>query len=270
VTGTARLPHEREADTTGTVYVEHNKGVAVVTLARPHKRNALTMQMWRSLEQQVMELSGSADLDAIVVTGQRDVFSAGADLTEVRAASASRSAAEEYCHSIVGALAAVAWSPVPTVALLNGVASGGGAEIALAADSRIALPRAAMQFPMSRLGVVPDALTRDRMVQSVGALRANWLLLTGRLLDARSCRDMGLIDELVDERLVDEALERLVLELRISYNAGHRRSKELMLGATRRPIAELAEEMVESFIGGEVGSRAARLMNRKRTVEAEE
>lgn len=270
MTDGARRPRGREGDTKGTIDVGHRDGVAVLTFARPHKRNALTVDMWRSLEALVTELSGSSELDAIILTGQGKSFSAGADLSEVRVASAGRSEAEAYCHSVVGALAAVAWSPVPTVALLNGVASGGGAEIALAADVRVAMPEAAMQFPMSRLGVVPDALTRERLVQAVGPVRAHWLLLTGRILDAQSCREMGLVDELVDAHCIDEALETLVGELRLSVNGAHQKCKDLLLGSTRRPVPDLAHEMVASFVAGEVGWRAGQLINRNRTVEVEE
>lgn len=264
---TATLRHPATAGS-GDIRVSHRGTIAKVTLSRPHKRNSLTAGMWRSLETVVTELGRSDTLDAIVLTGEGDAFSAGADLVEVHAATESRSAAEAYCHAIVAALAAVAWSPVPTVALLNGVASGGGAEIALAADIRLGLPGAAIQFPMSRLGVVPDALTVDRLVGAVGPVRAHWLLMTGRLVDTHACRQIGLIDELLDETDTgaDAALSALVDELARTRNAGHRRSKELVLGPAGRSVEEYAEEMVASFVAGEVRRRAHQWMNPERTI----
>jgi enoyl-CoA hydratase/carnithine racemase len=244
------------ATATGDIRVGRRGNIAQVTLSRPHKRNSLTMGMWGSLERAVTQLGRSDTLDAIVLTGEGGAFSAGADLSEVYAATESRSAARAYCHAIVRALAAVAWSPVPTVALVNGVASGGGAEIALAADIRLGLPGAAMQFPMSRLGVVPDALTLDRLVGAVGPVRAHWLLMTGRLVDADACRQIGLIDELLDETDTDATLTSLVDELARTRNRGHHRSKELVLGPAGRSVEEHAEEMVASFVAGEVRQRA--------------
>lgn len=123
-----------------------------------------------------------------------------------------------------------------------------------------------MQFPMSRFGVVPDALTLDRLVGAVGPVRAQWLLMTGRLVDAPECRQIGLIDELLDEKDTEAKLSSLVDELALTRNPGHRRSKELVLGRGGRSVEEYAEEMVASFVAGEVRRRAHQWMNPDRTI----
>jgi enoyl-CoA hydratase/carnithine racemase len=264
----ATLRDPAAADT-GEIRIDRHGNIAHITLSRPHKRNSLTVTMWGNLETAVTKLGRSDTLDAIVLTGEGGAFSAGADLSEVHAATESRPAAEVYCHAIVRALAAVASSPVPTVALLNGVASGGGAEIALAADIRLGLPGAAMQFPMSRLGVVPDALTLDRLVGAVGPVRAHRLLITAQLVDAQACRQIGLIDELLDETDTEPTLSSLVDELARTRNPGHYRSKELLLGTAGRSVEEYAEEMVASFVAGEVRRRAQQWMNPEHTIGTE-
>jgi enoyl-CoA hydratase/carnithine racemase len=196
----------------GEVRTEVRDGVGWITLSRPEKRNALTVAMWRALPKAVRALADRQDLVALVLQGAEGTFGAGADLTDIVAATESRATATEYCLDVVTALHAVATAPLPTVAVISGVAAGGGAELALACDLRIADPGAKITFPFARMGVVPDQLTLQRLAATVGPSRARRLVLTGETVDAAQALAIGLVD-LVSEaggaRAYDANLSRL-------------------------------------------------------------
>lgn len=247
----------------GEVRTEVRDGVGWITLSRPEKRNALTVAMWRALPKAVRALADRQDLVALVLQGAEGTFGAGADLTDIVAATESRATATEYCLDVVTALHAVATAPLPTVAVISGVAAGGGAELALACDLRIADPGAKITFPFARMGVVPDQLTLQRLAATVGPSRARRLVLTGETVDAAQALAIGLVD-LVSEAGALEPTTRTFLDsLRLGSRSARTGMKRALAGAeTTYDLAALIGPMVDSMVGGEVRAGALQFLEK--------
>ncbi|MBM9461820.1 enoyl-CoA hydratase/isomerase family protein [Aeromicrobium sp. YIM 150415] len=236
-------------------------GIGVVVLDRAGKHNALTTDMWNQLPTLLTELvdHGAA---CIVITGANGSFSAGADLREVYRATQSRHEAEAFCQAVVGALTAIASCPVPTIARLSGIASGGGAEIALAADLRIADDTARFQLPLAGLGVVPDHFTYERLAKLVGSSTARYLLLTAETLDAADCLRTGIAHEVTAPEELDRRIDRLTARLRHHSAFALTGIKQMALGhELRDDLPRLSAPMIESFMAGDVARGAQAFLN---------
>ena len=164
-------------------------GVAVVTLNRPEKYNALSSALLRAFDVAMTELNAEQGLRAIVLTGADPAFCAGLDLNELgdggRALSGAHAA--DPLHN----------SPVPVIAAVNGVAVTGGLEIALACDFRIASDRARFADTHARVGVTPGWGLTARLPQAVGQSWARQMSFTGDFVDAALALRIGLVNEVV-------------------------------------------------------------------------
>jgi enoyl-CoA hydratase/carnithine racemase len=162
-------------------------GLCTITLDRPEKRNALTRGMLTDL---VAAVDRAADAAALVITGSGPVFSAGADLAEVRQGLDTDPLWEE----LSGRIAAL---PFPTLAALNGSVAGGGFGMVLACDMRIAVPEATLFWPVIANGLKPRPSDPVRLAALVGPGRARMMLLTGERIGAEEARLFGLVDRIV-------------------------------------------------------------------------
>jgi enoyl-CoA hydratase/carnithine racemase len=176
------------------VRLEVEDGVAVLRLDRP-KLNALDAAMQRRIGALALECGTRDDVAAVVLTGGERVFAAGADIKEMQALSH----ADMVAHSGVlqAAFTAVARIPKPVVAAVNGYALGGGCELALCADVRIAADDATFGQPEIKLGVIPGAGGTQRLARLVGPSRAKEIVLTGRFVGAAEALALGLVDRVV-------------------------------------------------------------------------
>lgn len=180
------------AESTGTVEVEVTDGIAVVSLRREAKRNALSTH----LEGQLLDaLASQAVLSsrAVVVTGGDQVFSAGADVTELR--EMTPEAIADYYRTTGAVYERLADLRMPTVAAIAGYCLGGGFELALAADFRVADPSALFGFPEVGIGILPSSGGVTRLVRDVGPARARDLVLRGRRFTPDLAERWGLITE---------------------------------------------------------------------------
>jgi enoyl-CoA hydratase len=199
------------------VVVEHrDDGVAVVCLNNP-KVNALSTELLTQLEGAAMALAASPP-GAVVVTGGDRIFAAGADISEFADGEAAIGRAEAariggHFHRAFGAIAAI---PRVVIAAIAGYALGGGCELALACDLRIASTRAKLGQPEILLGIIPGGGGTQRLARLLGPSRAKELILTGRQVSADEALAMGLVDEVV----APEALQDRALELAASYASG--------------------------------------------------
>ena len=174
--------------------VEAAGGVLDVTLNRPEKRNALSRSLLGELRRVFSEFAGADDLRVAVLRGAGDKsFAAGGDLrdlAQVRTREETRRMAEE-AHD---ALDAIRGFPVPVVAALNGDALGGGAELALACDFRVAASHAHIGFIQGRLNIATAWGGGGDLMRLLGAARALRLLAASELLDAAGAQRLGLVD----------------------------------------------------------------------------
>jgi enoyl-CoA hydratase len=175
------------------VRVERRGDVAVWTIARPQAKNALSMQTLGDLARVLDEARADATLRAAVLTGEGDAFVSGGDLRELRAMTSDEDAAR-FADAGIRVCGAIESLPVPVIAALPGVAYGGGAELAVACDLRVADPSARVAFKQVRMGVTTAWGTIGRLVSLVGAGGAARLLYAGHEVDAATAREMGLVD----------------------------------------------------------------------------
>lgn len=182
------------------VLVEYRPdGVAVVTLNNP-KVNALSRSVLERLHEVALELTVNPP-GAVVITGGERIFAAGADISEFGGPEEASVIGETF-HRALNAVAAI---PRFVIAAVTGYALGGGCELALACDYRIAGERAVFGQPEILLGIIPGGGGTQRLTRTVGPSRAKELMITGRQVKADEALNIGLADELVPQ---DEVLNR--------------------------------------------------------------
>lgn len=228
------------------VLLERVGGVAVLTANRPDKRNALNGTLRRELVDALDALRDDDEARVVVITGAGEkAFIAGADLAEFaeRTPDEQRSAMEQRRVFDV-----IAEYPKPTIAMINGFALGGGCELAMACDVRVAAESASLGQPEIRLGLIPGGGGTQRLPRLVGPGRALRLILTGELITAAEALRIGLVDEVV----ADGALRARVLEVAASM-ASHspvalRLAKAAVRTALELPLAAGLAHERELFI----------------------
>jgi enoyl-CoA hydratase len=169
-------------------------GVGTIRLDRP-KMNALNVQVQDEIRVAALEATADDDVRAVVIYGGERVFAAGADIKEM----ADMSYADMVKRSgpLQDSLSAVAAIPKPTVAAITGYALGGGCELALCADYRIAAEDAKLGQPEILLGIIPGAGGTQRLSRLIGASKAKDLIYTGRFVGAAESLSLGLVDKVV-------------------------------------------------------------------------
>ena len=187
-----------------TVELTRREEAALIVLNRPEALNALSFSIIRELGE-AFEEAASGDARVLLITGAGDrAFCAGADIKELR----HRTVHEEKAATEFGqrALARLDTLPIPSVALINGYAFGGGLEIALAATFRIAGPGAKMGMPEVKLGLIPGYGGTQRLPRLIGESRALDMILTGRTVDAAEAERIGLVNRVAEGDLIEAGL----------------------------------------------------------------
>lgn len=179
--------------------------VATVRIDRPHARGALTARMWAALPGLLDRLARDPGTAVLVLTGTDGVFSAGADIHELRELYATPESADAYHALNAAAEQALAAFPKPALALVSGACVGGGCQLAAACDLRFADTTARFGITPARLGIVYDAVSTRRIARLVGAPAAKYLLFSGELVDAAHALRIGLVDQVWEP---DEAAGR--------------------------------------------------------------
>jgi enoyl-CoA hydratase len=194
------------------VIVTKGGTVATLTLQSEDGLHILSRATLAALHEQLVDLSSDAELRALVLTGDgRRAFSAGADLRELAELDhESARAYSVYGQSVTQELARF---PVPTIAALNGPAYGGGIELALACDFRVALPSARLHYQASKLGLLPGWGGTQRLAALVGPARAKAMMVLCRPVTPTEACDWGLVDVVAEGTELEPALARFLTEL---------------------------------------------------------
>ena len=241
--------------------VERDDGAGVVTLNRPRVLNALSIALWRELDQALTELEDDPEVGAIVVTGEGDrAFSAGADIHEmVRDAQGS---APSYDDERAGFVWHIATCIKPTVGAINGLAYGGGAVIGSSLDIRVGTENSSFRFLAATYGRVNSTWS---LPLQIGWPAAKELLFTGRVVDAEEAHQIGLLNHLVrsdnlmnkaleiaktiaanDQRMVQGIKQMLVQNIGSGWDGMYRREREALAGALQpTPIEEGFREFLD-------------------------
>jgi len=189
------------------VRLEIDHAVAVIRLDRP-PMNALNAQVQDESAAAAAQVTADQAIRAAVIYGGEKVFAAGADIKEMADASYSQMAADT--RRLQDAFTAVAKIPKPVVAAITGYALGGGLELALCADFRVAGESARVGQPEILLGVIPGAGGTQRLPRLVGPSRAKDIVYTGRFVGAAEALAIGLVDKVVPDAAVYQAAQDLV------------------------------------------------------------
>ncbi|WP_159773239.1 enoyl-CoA hydratase/isomerase family protein [Streptomyces sp. HM190] len=177
-----------------TVHLEVAEGVGTIRLDRP-PMNALDVATQDRLKEIAEEAAGRDDVRAVILYGGEKVFAAGADIKEMQAM--DHAAMVVRSRALQDSFSAVARIPKPVVAAVTGYALGGGCELALCADYRIAGENAKLGQPEILLGVIPGAGGTQRLSRLIGPSRAKDLIFTGRMVKADEALALGLVDRVV-------------------------------------------------------------------------
>ncbi|GAB4230509.1 MAG: enoyl-CoA hydratase/isomerase family protein [Methyloligellaceae bacterium] len=180
--------------------IEREGPLAVVTLNRPEKRNALTFEMYEGLADFCRGAKEDASLRAIIVTGAGGkAFAAGTDISLFRDFDGARDGVA-YERRIDDILEAIESCPVPMIAAISGACTGGGAALASVCDVRIATPDMKFGYPIARtLGNCLSVSSLQRVSALLGAGRAKELILTARLMGAEEAHAIGLVSEICSD-----------------------------------------------------------------------
>ena len=178
------------------VRLEVADGIGTIRLDRP-KMNALNLQVQHEIEECAREATVRDDVAAVIVYGGERVFAAGADIKEMQTMSYTDMAvAVEGLHSFTTTLARI---PKPSVAAITGYALGGGCELAMCCDFRIAGESAQLGQPEILLGIIPGAGGTQRLTRLVGPAKAKELIFSGRFIKADEALAIGLVDRVVPD-----------------------------------------------------------------------
>jgi enoyl-CoA hydratase/carnithine racemase len=223
------------SDTSDELLVERNGPTVIVTFNRPHARNAMTWNMYEGLHEVCEKIDADEDVRVAVFRGAGGkAFVAGTDIRQFREFTTGEDgiAYEERIGRIVERLETVR---VPTIAMVDGYAVGGGLSLAAACDLRVCTPRAKFGLPIARtLGNCVSIRTCARLVALLGQARTMQLVYTAALLDAEAAREAGLVTELVAEEEIEDRVRELCGQL-----AGH---APLTMQATKKMVHRLAEQ----------------------------
>lgn len=237
------------------VDLDIDDGLAVITIDRPHARNAISLE---TMDQLDAALDGTEGARALVIKGAGDkAFVSGGDLKELAAlrTEADASAMAWRMRSVCDRIAAFAG---PVLAALNGHALGGGAEVAVAADIRLAADDIKIGFNQVTLAIMPAWGGAERLAELVGKSRALLLAGTGTILKADEAHRLGLVDVVVSRDSFEDEWRALARKL-ATVPAGE--IKRVVAGA---PPAEAVAAFARLWVSDEHWAAADRVMNRPR------
>jgi enoyl-CoA hydratase/carnithine racemase len=192
---------------------EEKDGVMVLTLNRPEVMNSFNFALVRALSERIKSVRFRSDIRVVIVTGAGDrAFSAGADLKERTTYTETR--VKEFITTIRDTFTDIENLSQPVIAAVNGVALGGGTELALACDIRIASKNADMGLTEARLAIIPGGGGTQRLPRLIGRSKAKELIFTGRRVGAAEALELGLVNKVAPAgKALDEALEMASLIL---------------------------------------------------------
>jgi enoyl-CoA hydratase/carnithine racemase len=237
------------------VNLEVAAGVGTIRLDRP-KMNALNAQVQEEIRAAAIEAGDRTDVRAVIIWGGPKIFAAGADIKEM--AEASYADMVDRAVKLSACFTAVARIPKPVIAAVNGYALGGGCELALCADRRIAAEDATLGQPEILLGIIPGAGGTQRLPRLVGPSKAKDLCFTGRFVPAAEALQIGLVDEVVPAEEVYDAA--------VKYASQFSTAASLALGAAKTCIDRGAEVDLDTGLAIESQQFAALFATEDQTI----
>ncbi|MFH2059336.1 MAG: enoyl-CoA hydratase-related protein [Pseudomonadota bacterium] len=194
-------------DTQPLLLTQKKDKALILTLNRPSVMNCINFGLLEAIKNELEPLKTQKEIRTLIITGAGEkAFCAGADLKE--RASLTPEQVTQFIMTIRNLLTSIQRLPIPVISAVNGVALGGGTEIALASDIRIASHNASMGLTETRLAIIPGGGGTQRLPRIIGVAKAKELIFTGRRVDAKEALDIGLVNAITKpETLMEKALE---------------------------------------------------------------
>lgn len=189
------------------------EGIAILTLSRPKTLNALTTPMFQELSHRLEEIEASKEIRAVLITGQGRGFCTGLDLGELMDGYGGQEAFYRHIEAANRLIVLLAELDKPVVAAVNGIATGYGMNIVLAADFTVASTDATFSQNFGHVGLIPDVGGTYLLPRIVGVSKAKEIIFTGRKLDAKEARSLGIIHQLVEPAQVLDIAYATALKL---------------------------------------------------------
>jgi enoyl-CoA hydratase/carnithine racemase len=187
---------------------EEKDGITVLTLNRPQVMNSFNFALLHALKEQIDALKFNNNVRVVIITGAgRKAFCAGADLKE--RTTFDELQVKEFIFTIRNLFTSIEHLNKPVIAAINGVALGGGTELALACDIRVASMNASMGLTETRFAIIPGAGGTQRLPRLIGRGKAKELIFTGRRVDAREALQIGLVNQIYDQELLLKECQKM-------------------------------------------------------------
>lgn len=207
-----------------TLKYEVNGHIAKITINRPEALNALNSEVLDELNLLLDEVKANKDLRVAILTGEGRSFVAGADIKEMSTLSAIEG--KEFGNKGLSVFRKLETLPIPVIAQINGFALGGGCEIAMSCDFRIASDKALFGQPEVGLGITPGFAGTQRLQRLVGQGFAKYLIYTANNIKADKALEIGLVQEVVEADKLDETVQKLAEKIAANAPIAVRASKE--------------------------------------------
>jgi enoyl-CoA hydratase/carnithine racemase len=245
--------------------VAHRGAVAVLTIDRPAKRNAMSAAMWAALPGVLAGIAADPSVRVLVVTGAGASFCAGADIGDLLGGPDAADPMADVRRDNLAAQAALRDFPTPTVAMVRGHCIGGGVELAVACDLRFADPTGVFGVTPAKVGVVYTPASTRALLDLVGPATTKHLLLSGELVDAAEALRWGLVDRVVPAEELEGEVLRYAEVLASRSALSQRATKEVVaaLLAGRDGQAEAASAYRETIASGELAEGVAAFTERR-------
>ena len=226
---------------------EPAEAVARLTLSKPERRNALDHEVLDALADVLPELDRGIEVRCVILTGAGGTFSAGYNIGDIPEESFEHDAESIVAHPFHAGMAAVSAHPYPMVAAIAGPCLGGGLELAVRCDLRIAAEGATLGMPPAKLGLIYGHTGLRRFIEAIGVARTKELFLTGRVLPAQRAERIGLVHEVVADGEIESAAIELASEIAANAPLASRGNKRAIetLASFPRLTAEQERELVE-------------------------
>jgi enoyl-CoA hydratase/carnithine racemase len=245
--------------------VSRDGHVAVLTIDRPEKRNAMTAAMWAALPGVLADLAGDPSVRALVVTGAGPSFCAGADISDLLSGSDPGDPMADVRRDNLAAQAALREFPKPTVAMIRGYCIGGGVEIAASCDLRFADPTAVFGVTPAKVGIVYTPSSTKALIDLVGQSMTKYLLFSGELIDTPTALRAGLVDRVVPADELETEVRRFADVLASRSALSQRATKEVVADLTAGGDGEdvVARWYRETISAGELAEGVAAFAERR-------
>ena len=240
---TTSVATDLPVDADGHILLRREPPVATVTINRPAQRNAISFTMWDQLTKLMNDLDNDRDIRCVVIAGSGDeAFSAGADISDFEEHRSDSRRGRIYNRAVDGLLEKVAEMGTPVISMIDGFAAGGGCELAVATDLRIASEHSRLGIPVARLGITIGHREMYGLVNLVGKGNALYILLSGRLLDAAESLRIGLVNQVVPAEQLEAVTYKLAADIASLAPLSHAVNKKTLNQVLAKPSLDLTPD----------------------------